>query len=68
MSLLRKMLLLRGGGGGPGKLVTPSANSYFNMEGSVDLREQGGYYNGPECGVALYVDPPPSQQGGYFNR
>lgn len=52
----------------PGKLVSPPANSYFNLEGTVDLREQGGYYNRISGQVALYVDAPPSQHGGYFNR
>lgn len=68
MSMLRKMLLLRGGGGGVKVEVTPSANSYFNVVGTVDLREQGGYSNRGSGTGALYVDAPPSQQGGYSNR
>lgn len=48
--------------------LAPSAWAYFNTVGTVDLREQGGYYKRTEGRVALYVDAPPSQQGGYFNR
>jgi len=47
--------------------LTPSANSCFNTIGTIDLREYGGCY--PLTGkVALYIDAPPSQQGGCFNR
>jgi len=45
MSLLKKILLLIGGGSGVKVVVVPSANSYFNLVGTVDLREQGGYFN-----------------------
>jgi len=66
MSLFRKILKLPKGGAA--KLLDPSANSYFDVIGSVDLREQGGYFDRIAGSVALFVDYPPSQQGGYFNR
>ena len=72
MALLRKILLTKGGGGGV-KVVTPPAWCYFDAIGTVDLREQGGYYDRNPGEVRLYVgdgaDGEPTGWGGwYFNR
>jgi len=45
LATLRKLILPQGGGGGKKPGVVPSANSYFNLVGTVDIREQGGYFN-----------------------
>jgi len=57
MSLLRKFLLLPQGGGGGAKLVTPSANSSFDMIGKVDIREYAGSFDrNPGTGVFYMGD------------
>ena len=50
------------------KIMPPSANAVFDLIGKVDLREQGGVYNSPAGQGGLYIDSPPSQQGGVWNR
>jgi len=72
MSSLRKLLLLRAGGGGV-KLIDPSANSSFNVVGIVDLREQGGCSNRTPGTGAVYIGDgglgEPTGWGGWcFNR
>jgi len=65
MSLLRRILTIRGGGG---LKVTGTGSGYYDMEDKIWMQEQGGYYNFHSGTGALYIDSPPSQQGGYFNR
>jgi len=45
----------------------PPAWAYYNLIGSVDLREQGSYF-WSTGGAVLYVEIPQGWGGGYFNR
>jgi len=57
------------GGGGSIAIEKPQSNVYFDLEGTIWMQEQGGYQDyQQQTGAALYIDSPPSQQGGYFNR
>jgi len=67
MALLRKTLLMKGGGGGV-KVFGPSAGSYFDTIGEIWSQEAGSYFDYKTGEVALFVDAPPSQQGAYFDR
>jgi len=67
MAQLLKRILIEGGGAVE-RPIPPSANAYYDAVGQIDIREQGGYYDHIGGQVALYIDAPPSQQGGYFDR
>jgi len=74
MAILKKVLLTKGGGGG-GKPagVTPPAWASFDLVGTVDLREQGSYFDrGDATGHVYvgdgYIGEPKGWGGWYFNR
>jgi len=67
MSLLRKILLLKGSGGGK-KPITPSAWCYFNLEGKIWIQDVGAYCNRISGTGAVYVEEPAGWGAAYFNR
>ena len=68
MSLLRRILLLGKAGGGK-KPIDP-AWCYWDAIGTVDMREQGGYYEMPSGTGAIFAgsEAPSGWAGWYFDR
>jgi len=67
MAIARRIVLTGKGGGAP--KPTDPAWCYWDAIGTVDMREQGGYYDSRQGTGALFVgDTPQGWGGSYFDR